>query len=207
MRHLILAVGLVGLVGLVACSPTATPAPTRQAEPAQEIRVTRDLEMGPGPCRPAEVGALLSRFLTGYSSGDKDAADLFASDMEWFSLTQWTRSTGKKHFVTSDQAGLRSYIERRAQYNDRMDLLEVDVFFDAARDLGHIAYTINRFADDLEPANPPGTTVIGKGAVRCDTGKLLLLSMSHDVRFQEAPELCRGNADWPDVALACSRGR
>ena len=149
----------------------------------------------------------MAEFLSGYSRGDARASDLFAPNMEWFSLTQWTRTSGKSHFVASDHDELRRFIEKRARHNDRMDLLEVDVFYDEARDLGHIAYTINRFADDLKPANLPGTTVIGKGAIECDTRKLLVLSMSHDVRHQKAPEVCPGRAEWPDVALACARGR
>ena len=165
--------------------------------------MTRDSGAGPAACAAADVGELFSSFLAGYSEGDATAVDAFSDDMEWFSLSEWAREIGKRHFVTYDRPRLGRYIERRARQNDRMTLVEVQVQFDAGRNLGHLVYVIERTADDLDEDRP---VVMGKGAVECDSGKLLLLSMSHDARFQEASPLCPGQARPPTTAIACSSG-
>ena len=198
-------IGAVGWVMalLAACTP-APDEPSARAVPAEtpvtEIRVTRDSQEGPETCHPTAVGRVLSGFLNDFSEGDPSAADRFSDDMEWYSMTEWSRATGKRHFVTSDQADLESYIERRSGHDERMVLLEVRVQFDGARDLGHIAYTVERTADDVQQARP---IAMGKGAIECDTGRILLLRMGHDTRHQRGPEICPGAPDPPGVALAC----
>ena len=165
-----------------------------------EIKVTRDSDEGPEACRPAQAGELLSRFLAAFSAGDVRAAEYFSEDMEWYSMSEWAPKTGKRHFVTHDRAGLRRYIERRAAEKEQMRLLELRVQFDETRNLGHLAYSIERTADDLLPTKP---IVIGKGAIDCETGRLHLLSMGHDTRFQQFGS-CPGRADGAEVALACA---
>ena len=191
------------IVVVAACTPETDPAPAPPRvteDSATKIRVTRDSEEGPTPCHPARVGEVVSNFLDTFNEGDPAAADYFSEEMEWYSMTEWSRATGKRHFVTSDRAGLRRYIERRSDHGERMVLLEVRVQFDLGRDLGHIAYVLERTADDVEPTRP---IAMGKGAIECDTGRILLLSMGHDTRFQKGPEVCPGSADPPDIAVAC----
>jgi hypothetical protein len=67
--------------------------------------------------------------------------------------------------VTSSSGGLLDYFARRQRHRERLGLEQVDVSY--ARGLGHIAYRIERLADDLRSLGITGTTAHGKGAVAC----------------------------------------
>ena len=168
----------------------------------QEVRVTRDGSDGPESCSPQEVGELVVGFLGAVSEGEEQISTFFAPDMEWYSLSEWSPGTGKRNFVTYGPEKLDPYFERRAKQHERQSLLEIDVSYELQRNIGHITYNIERTADDLPKSDP---IVIGKGAIDCETGTILVWSMSHDTRYQDAPALCPGEAEPPKVAIACAR--
>lgn len=143
-------------------------------------------------------------FFGAINEGLVQTSDFFAPDMEWYSLSEWSRASGKRHFVSYgyEPERLGSYFERRINQHEQLHLLEIDVSYEEERNIGHVVYAIERTADDLDSSNP---IVIGKGAIDCDTGTIAVWSMSHDARYQKAPELCPGEAEPPEIALACAR--
>lgn len=183
--------------------PVTTASPRARVD-AQQVLVTRDGQRGPATCRPQEVGELVVEFFAAINDGAIDTASFFAPDMEWYSITEWSRDSGKRHFVSYgyEPERLGSYFQRRIRQHEQLHLLEIDVAYERARNLGHVAYAIERTADDLPSSEP---IVIGKGAIDCDTGTIAVWSMSHDTRFQRAPAMCPGEAEPPRVAIACAR--
>jgi hypothetical protein len=184
-------------------NPVATVSPS--ADVTTHVRVTRDGEDAPTSCTPQQVGELVVGFLAAINEDAVEASRFFASDMEWYSVTEWTPDAGKRHFVINgyDSEKLESYFRRRAKQHERVHLLEIDVAYEPSRNLGHVAYALERTADDLPDSDP---IVIGKGAIDCATGTIAVWSMSHDTRFQRAPALCPGDARPPRIAIACTRG-
>ncbi|CAN5700886.1 hypothetical protein BH24ACT26_BH24ACT26_04890 [soil metagenome] len=171
---------------------------------AQKVRVTRDRQRGPATCSPQEVGELVVDFFAAINEGAVEASSFFAPDMEWYSVSEWSRKKGKRHFVSYgyQPQELESYFERRALQHEQLHLLEIDVAYDQGRSLGHVAYVVERTADDLPSSDP---IVIGKGAIDCHTGTFAVWSMSHDTRFQRARAICPGQAKPPRIAIACAR--
>lgn len=171
---------------------------------SQRVRVTREAHRVPSSCAPRQVGELIVGFLTAISEGSVEVSRFFAPDMKWYSVSEWSRGAGKRHFVSHgyDPRELESYFERRAAQNERISLLEVDVSYEPGRELGHVAYVLERGADDLPESDP---IVHGKGAIDCDTGKIAVWSMSHDSRFQKAPPICPGEPKPSGLAIACAR--
>ena len=171
----------------------------------QELRVTREAQSGPPSCDPQQVGELVTGFFGTINEGTADASSFFAPDMEWYSVSEWSRVSGKRHFVSYGYKPkeLVSYFKRRIRQHEQLHLLEIDVSYDEQRNLGHVSYAIERTADDLDGSEP---IVLGKGAIDCDTGTIAVWSMSHDARYQKAPALCPGEAKPPKIAIACARG-
>lgn len=185
-------------------SPTATSS-TTTPRPSQTVRVTRDDHSGPETCRPLKVGELIVSFFGAFNEGAVDAAAYFSPEMQWYSVSEWTRARGKRHFVSYgyDPAKMHSYFQRRASHNEHLRLFEIDVDFEQERNLGHVGYSLARTADDLPRSRP---IAMGKGAIDCDSGTIAVWSMSHDVRFQRLPGLCPGRPQSRREALACTRG-
>lgn len=184
-------------------NPVAT-ASTRSSLTAQRVRVTRDRQRGPQSCSPREVGELVVDLFAAVNEGALEASSFFAPDMEWYSVSEWNGDGGKRHFVSYgyDPEKLESYFQRRAEQHEQLHLLEIDVQYERQRNLGHVAYVVDRTADDLPNSDP---IAFGKGAIDCDTGTIAVWSMSQDTRFQQAPTICPGEAAPPRVALACAR--
>jgi hypothetical protein len=184
-------------------NPIATALP-RTEPTAQRVRVTRDRQRGPQSCSPQEVGELVVDFFAAFNEGVVEASSFFAPDMEWYSISEWNREGGKRHFVSYgyEPETLESYFQRRAKQHEQLRLLEIDVIYERERNLGHVVYALERTADDLPSSDP---IVNGKGAIDCETGTIAVWSMSHDTRWQRAPDICPGNAEPPEIALACVR--
>lgn len=203
MPRLVL-VMFVANVTLAACSPAA-PAPDVDGDEmeGQAFEVTRDSERGPSPCRPQAVGELMVGFLQKVNAGT-DPTGSFSSSFQWYSMTEGNPRNGGRHFVTHERDELDDYFERRADHDETMKLIELSVGYDEGRDISHIAYVIERTADDTARF---GTMVTGKGAIACGEGKIELLSMgmARDIMdgvgsYCPAPE----NPD-VDVAVICTR--
>ena len=163
------------------------PAPvvvTRGA-PARVV-VTRDDPALPAGCRPRPLAQRIAAFFEAFNRGDTAATGFVAPSGGWYSVTDGRR----RHFVTYSRRGLPAYFARRHRHGERLRLEQVDVSF--GNGLGHIAYLIDRRADDLRHLGIAGTTAIGKGAVNCETGQIVVWSMgmppgSGHERFEVCP--------------------
>lgn len=144
-------------------------APTRRAAP--RVVVTRDDPGLPGGCRPRPLARRIAAFFHAFNRGDPSAVGYVDPSDGWYSVTDGRR----RHFVTYSRHGLPRYFARRHRHGERLRLLEVDVSH--ARGLGHIAYVVDRRADDLRRLGITHTRAIGKGAVNCETGQIVVWSM------------------------------
>lgn len=214
MHKSILATSAASLLAALACTaPTDTSSNRRAndgstpsvipATTSQDIRVTREGHRGPQACRPQRVGATVAGFFGAVNRGDSDRAlAFFTRDFRWYSVTEGDPQNGGRHFVAGDLNALDDYFHERVNANERMFLLEIDVGYERARDVVHVAYNLLRTADDLtEYAAQAG----GKGAIDCDSGRIAVWSMAQGPKPLLVGELCPGKADPPEIALACAR--
>jgi hypothetical protein len=170
---------------------------------SQHIRVTRDADRGPPTCPPQRVGATVTGFFGAINRGDAARAiDFLAPELRWYSVTEGNRRKGGRHFVARDSNTLRDYVRERVNMNERMFLLEIEVDYEHTRDLGHVAYNLLRIADDL---NAYAAKAGGKGAIDCDSGRIVVWSMAQGPKPLVVGELCPGQPDPPKIALACTR--
>lgn len=169
----------------------------------QQIRVTRDTDRGPESCHPRQVGETVIKHFDAINEGDTDRAmNYVAPQYGWYSVTEGNPRDGGRHFVARDSDTLREYFNRRIAMNERIYLLEIDVAYERARDVAHVAYNLLRTADDLTKyAAQAG----GKGAIDCDSGGIAVWSMGQGPKPQLVGDLCPGNARPPRTALACRR--
>lgn len=184
--------------------PAVTTATPRDRTSVQRVQATTEPWSGPNSCSPRRVGELVVDFFGAFNRGNVEISRFFAPGMEWYSVSEWSRKTGARHFVSYGfkPEELSSYFRRRAQLQERLHLLEIDADYEAARNLAHVAYVLRRTAEDLDDSHP---IVIGKGAIDCETATIAVWSMSHDTRFQRIPSVCPGKRDAARVALACQR--
>ena len=200
---------LAAVVAAASCSAapeeraTTASAPTESPVGVQEVRVTRDTARGPAACHPREVGELVVGFFAAVNhERTHGVADFFTRGLGWYSVTEWSPRTGKRHFVAYEPSKLERYFERRARRHERLHLLEIEVAYERAGNLGHVAYVVARAADDLTGFGD----AVGKGAIDCATGRIAVWSMGHDKRFaEESSRICPGDPDRYRTAIACAR--
>lgn len=170
----------------------------------QKIRVTRNIHRGPEVCHPRQVGETVSKHFGAINEGDTATAMNYVSpERGWYSVTDATPRDERRHFVARGSDKLREYFDRRIAQNERIYLLEIDVAYERARDVAHVAYNLLRTADDL---TDNAEFAVGKGAIKCDTGRIAVWSMAQDPRLQQVGDFCPGNPRPPQIALACARG-
>ena len=196
------------------CIDSGTPTPTADAHGAsisatatpkeQQVRVVGREHLGPTECGPERVARLVGEWFEAVNNGRPDVSSTFSSQMEWFTVTDRTRETRRRHIVIRgyDVSKLREYFQGRIDQHERLVLLEIEVKHDPARNLGHLAFTLQRRADDLPG---PGRLAHGKGAVECGSGRIVVWSMSDEGGPRSAPDICPGNPTPPRIVLACGR--
>jgi hypothetical protein len=113
----------------------------------------------------------IAAFFDAFTRGDPAATGYIAASGGWYSVGDGRR----RQFVTYSRRGLSGSFARRHHHGERLRLEQVDV--DYANGLGHIAYLVDRRAYDLRRLGITDTTAIGKGAVDCDTGRIVVWSM------------------------------
>jgi hypothetical protein len=196
---------------LAACSSGARPgADTPGEAPAnarrsiwQEVRITRDSGRGPPSCHPENVGELVVDFFGAVNRGEVDRIiDFFTPQVGWYSVTEGNPHAGGRHFVAYEPAELRRYFRERVGEHEHLLLLEIDVDYERAGNLGHVAYDLRRTADDLAKY---AVEAGGKGAIDCDTGRIAVWSMAQGPEPLLTGGLCPGDPIPPDVAIACAR--
>lgn len=175
MARTLLAIAMAALAVTGAACSDATPARESPAGEVQRQRivVTRDSDVAPEKCQPDAVGELMVSLLHDVNNGS-DPTRWFASSFEWYSMTEGNPRADGRHFVTYQRDELDDYFRRRASHAESMKLLGMSVRYDEGRNISHLVYWIERSADDTAEF---GRIATGKGAVVCDEGKILLLSM------------------------------
>ena len=194
----------VSASGVVRSQPDPTVSETKPPI-TQEIKVTRDTDLGPEACRPRQVGETVVNHFQAINQGDPEEA-MSHVDPEggWYSVTEGNPRRDGRHFVTSDSDELLGYLTDRVAVNERVYLREIDVGYDDARNLGHVSYVLVRTADDLDVY---GDIAQGKGAIECDTGKIRVWSMAQAKGIMRGMlGVCPGEPDPPEIALVCARG-
>ena len=174
----------------------------------QRIAVTGDSDSAPRICEPEAVGELMVSFLHDVNRGE-DPTQWFASGFEWYSMTEGNPRGDGRHFVTYQREELEEYFRRRAAHSESMKLLGMTVQYDEGRNISHLTYWIERTADDTTDF---GNIATGKGAVDCEEGKILLLSMgmAKDITQGRRPgetlvmPCAESGQNVTDVALVCS---
>jgi hypothetical protein len=136
------------------------------------IVVTRHNPALPAGCRPRPLARRIAAFFDAFNRGDPAAARFTDPSRGWYSVTD---GRPRRHFVSSTREGLLPYFARRHRHGERLRLEQVDVSY--GRGFGHIAYRIDRRADDLRRLGITSTTAHGKGAVDCETGEIVVWSM------------------------------
>lgn len=180
--------------------------PAREPPDPQPVVLTRDQGLGPPSCRPRAVGELVVGFMAAVNAGDAAAAtDSFTSGLGWYSVTEGNPERDGRHFVAREPDKLRAYFTERAQLNERLRLVDLDVAYERDRNLGHIAYVLRRTADDLDRF---GRWAHGKGAIDCDSGRIAVWSMAMAKGFNRrlAPPSCPiPDRRLANAAVVCSR--
>jgi hypothetical protein len=170
-------------------------------EPGARIVVTRDDPSLPDRCRPRPLARRIAAFLDAFNRGDPAASTFADPSRGWYSVTE---GRPRRHFVTSSRRGLARYFARRHRHGERLQLEQVDVSF--ANGLGHIAYRIDRRADDLRRLGITDTTAIGKGAVDCENGQIVVWSMGMTPdRGPGRFAVCPPPAEASRAIVACAR--
>ena len=177
---------------------------TESGTAVQQVRVTRDTDVGPKVCRPQQVGETVVNHLDAINEGDVDRAMKYVVPKRgWYSVTEMNpRGGGRRHFVARDSDKLRDYLHERVRQEEQIYLVEIDVDYERARNVAHVAYGLHRTALDLDDYAPEA---IGKGAIDCGSGRISVWSMAHRDEPVPLGGLCPGESDPPRIALACAR--
>ncbi|MCP4960581.1 MAG: hypothetical protein GY925_15100 [Actinomycetia bacterium] len=157
----------------------------------------------PDGCGPDAVGRLVIGFFEAFNSGDIEGrVDEFiapANRFAWFSVD----GVGERFDDDAkDRSTLGSYLQERSDAGERLGLVAMDAEYEQARNITHIAYNVER----TEPETLEGAkVVVGKGAIDCESGKIMVWSMGTSEGGPQA--LCRSaptNTD-PELPIVCVR--
>ena len=197
-----------------------------------EVIVTSDDASLPRGCRPRDVAELVVGFVDAFNRGDRESLSriFFLSESPsppdfgdagyelWSWYTVGRIGAGGKiesGFVTSDQAELLDYFERRHGKGERLRLLKLSLtqtgLLGRPDNVGFV-YVLTRRADDLEPGlGGPARIASGEGAVNCKNQRIFAWRM--DMR-EDDPRSERDAADWlcddppgwkpGDAVIACA---
>jgi hypothetical protein len=167
------------------------------------VVVTRDDPGLPRGCRPRALGGRIVEFLDAVNRGDAAGAASHADPARgWYSVSEGRR----RHFVTTERGALAGYFARRHRRGERLRLLQLDVSF--ANGLGQVAYLLDRRADDLRRLGVRTTIAVGKGAVDCDTGEIVVWSTGMPVGTRGARErfgICPRPRSAAGAPVVCAR--
>jgi hypothetical protein len=174
------------------------------------VTVTRDDLEVPNGCRPRPVADRVGAFIAAFNRGDGSAARFVAPELApyggWYSVTEGRPRRGGRHFVASRQSELARYFVGRHRHGERLRLLEIAVGF--ANGLGHIEFRIDRRADDLRSLGVRTNVAFGKGAVRCEDGRIVVWSMGMHAGRRDPHagfEICPPPPTRAAAVVACAR--
>ena len=197
------------LLLLIACSGTAK---------EQEVIVTHNDPSLPEGCNPSKVAYLIMGFLDAYNSGNQEQIiNFFPNTFEWYSdgvVVNGVEVDKDHYFLTrmGNRDDLLSYAAKRYQLNDRLELLQVNVFGPSWHGGVDFSFRLTRTADDVQPKSEGQVRYVeGGGAIRCQTQKFWVWSLAtRRQTFPESellgvcPEPPPGTSE--NVVIACARG-
>lgn len=125
-------------------TPSSTPSSPRAARhnapSVERIQIKGRVEPAPSKCRPRTVARLIIGFLSAVDRGAvEEIPQFFDPQMGWYSVTEGNSRRDNRHFVANEVDELTRYFAKRSRQNERMFLREVNVGYEKARDVGHIA--------------------------------------------------------------------
>lgn len=159
---------IVGLLVAPSCSGKqgASQSSTSSVAPAADPTST-----APPLCTAEAVRQSVDRFVAAMNDGDAAIAEaLVAPSLRfgWFSVDSERLGSDAK-----DRSTLGSYLRNRVDALEQTELLEFDFSSYRAQDrTGHFAFRFAQRSTDYGDA-----TVIGKGAIDCDTGLIIVWSV------------------------------
>lgn len=156
----------------------------------------------PDGCGVVDVGRLVVGFLDVFNSGTIGGrVDEFIAPENrfgWFSV----EGVGERlNSDASDRATLGAYLQERADAGERLRLVAMATEYELARNVTHLAYNVKRKPETSGIA----AVVVGKGAVDCESGRIMAWSMGTSDAGQQT--LCRGalSSVDPDLPIVCLR--
>ncbi|MGZ5384217.1 MAG: hypothetical protein ACXWDC_07870 [Aeromicrobium sp.] len=175
---------------------TACGAGDQLAVPAEDGRqaFVADIDDdAPDTCTPRAVGELVLDMFASINAGAVDVDSFIApdADYQWFSV----EGSGAGPKDAYDRSSLAAYFDSRIDMGEKIALIEMSVTHEPQRDLGHISFLLTRAAEDIPVEE---RTVVGKGAIDCTSGKIVVWAMgpTPDVRGPCGSE--PGGVDGPD---------
>lgn len=136
-----------------------------ETQPTQQLDTTT-LVAPEISCASDVTLAAVGDFLDAYNDGESDLTERFFTTPERF---QWYSERPQRlNDAAFDRSTLDAYLAMRHAEGDRLDLYGFDYNGYRAEDrTGHFSFVVSR---------SDGTTAMGKGAIDCDTGKIMVWS-------------------------------
>jgi hypothetical protein len=170
--------------------------------------IVEDDDSIPAPCRPEAVAVSLWKLFDAVNRSDLSGVDTVVGDeseFQWYSVSEGNPSKGGSYFTARNLEDMKTYLAERSDENEKLDLLALQVRYDSKRHEVSLQLEVRRTADDLDERGFTDAIAHGKGAVECDGGKLVLMSLGldKDPAYTQA-KLCSSPSDAPlDATLAC----
>ena len=209
VRLPLLPAALVGVV-FAACGGNDQSSATTRGNPPPSVRVLRDNPDAPAACRVEQAARHVTGFLDAFNLADRRQlrrALAPATEFMWYSMTESGRD-GRRHIAARTSGEALRYFAERHRERERMHLIEFDVDYDRARNLGQFSLVVARRASDLRRLGIGSRIASGKGAINCESGRIVVWSMAMGPRSATGP--CtrdRIASRRSSVVVACARGK
>ena len=157
----------------------------------------------PEGCQPDDVGRLVVQFFEAFNAGNvATRVDEFiapASSFGWFSVQGIGERLNNDAY---DRESLGDYLQRRSETGEKLRLIAMDTEYEQARNVTHIAYNVERNAPDQRNG---AAVVVGKGAIDCESGKIMVWSMGTSDGGPQALCLTVPTPVDPESPIVCVR--
>ncbi len=204
----VLLTGCTGVPGSSTVPQSSVPHPeTSGSSPdkmTDKVVVTRDSSPVGAPlsCRPEAAGLFISNYITAVNRGlmhDLDRYFANSSRFHWYSDA--TGSNIRIGTAANDRLSLLSYLESRHVHHEQVAIVQLAVAYRASDNSGNFEFNGKRVADDIAPE---GSLTVGKGALDCETGKIMVWSWGESVAGQLAA-ICPAGSEGGLPLIACTQ--
>ncbi len=181
---------------------SAANAPDTRPPAAAKIRLTRTGD-APAGCGPREVARQLVRLFAASNSGSARAAAFFAPEAAagygWWSVN----GGGGEAITATDRSQLQRYLAARHAQQERYDLREVRVRPRQEEGIVDLEVKLARTASDLRRIGSQAWNTEGKGALHCDTGRVIVWSVTTSPDEELTDPVCPRFSRRPRTITAC----